>query len=145
MSTEVIENEVENADQWELNLGKKPLSERQQDLYDFICKFHSDNGVVPDARAITNAMGWRKGGQVTSMLRNLVSKGWLDRYKVGLKVYYDLPNSPTLRRQYIRLAPGRGASIGNVFIGCVQQEGDEGAVQVIEVIAPESMGDLKHE
>ncbi|QDT41082.1 LexA repressor [Gimesia alba] len=123
-------------------IERRPLTERQKQYYEFICRFTVANFRVPKLDEIAQAMGVIKNSSAIPTVNTLIRDGYLRRLESNRG--FDLVVKED-ERQYIRLSPGEGATIGNVYIGLVQtEESCEGdPIYVIEVMAPDVLGKLE--
>lgn len=157
-----------------MNRTEVKLTAKQKRVYDFVCQYHAEHDRVPKHREIADRMGYKSDGHSSAMIQSLVKKGVLCRREgqqgfrmpdeptdLTVKVAPTLPPRKQSRKpkppkaepetipagdefQYVRLAPGQAAEIGDVYIGVVDIESDKG-VAAIEVIAPAAMGVLRRD
>lgn len=69
----------------EISMGKRPLTEKQQDLFDWIVDYKRRNaGASPSYREMREAMGLKSPAPVQQRLDQLERKGWIKRQFGGI-------------------------------------------------------------
>ena len=58
---------------------KEPLTDRQQEILDFIKKYIKENGFPPSVKDIQDHFGFKSKNAVTDFLKVLVKKGYIFR------------------------------------------------------------------
>ena len=100
------------------------LTDRQQQLLDFLRQYHSENGLMPSTREIQNHFGFASQTAAVSHLRALEKKGVIQRVagKARALVFPEqLEREEICRRSYLwthcgRHVFGNGARTGRLCI-----------------------------
>lgn len=115
------------------------LTRRQQEYYDFICRFVAKHHRLPKYREISQGMRLVQASSVFSAIRCLIHKGYLSAGDSG---GFQLPDVLPERIQSIQVKAGQFITLGEVTVGVFEVDRETGQVG-LEVIAPEIMGDLE--
>lgn len=116
--------------------AKHKLTEKQHAIYTFIKQEIIEQRLSPTVREIAEQFGIRSSNGVMCHLRALERKGWIKRDHY-LSRGITLISEPST--QFMTLAPGEAACLGEIYVGCVKIE-DRNVT--LELIAPDTMGEI---
>ncbi len=116
---------------------KQKLTEKQQAIYTFIRQEITQHRLSPTVREIGEQFSIRSSNGVMCHLRALERKGWIKRDHYLSRGITLIAEPAT---QFLTLAPGEAACLGDVYVGCVGVQ-DKNAT--LELIAPDTMGEIQ--
>lgn len=115
---------------------RRPLTKKQQAIYDFIRSQIVEKHISPTVREIADNFGMVSSNGVMCHLRPLEKKGWIKRDYFKSRGISLIPEPST---QLVSLSIGEAGTLGELYVRCIGV-GDDGVT--LELIAPDTMGEF---